>query len=172
MTGYFRIAVISRPHGIHGALKLNPLTDDLNRFLGLKFAYLERGSAYERVGIESVSVGGGNIIMTIEGVSDRTAAERLKNIYLCVDRAHAVTLKPGEFFYEELYGCLCFDTDGICYGELTDVIFTGANDVFEIIGEKKLLIPALKKLLTKVDTDNKRIILNADVLKEVGLFED
>ena len=64
-----------------------------------------------------------------------------------------------------------FDTDGICYGKLTDVLETGANDVYEI--EKgKLMVPALKKLISEVDTEQKRIVFHAEVLKEVGLFEN
>ena len=49
---------------------------------------------------------------------------------------------------------------------------TGANDVYVIKGTRTLLIPALKKLLADVDVANKRIVLHADVLQEVGLFED
>ena len=49
---------------------------------------------------------------------------------------------------------------------------TGANDVYVIKGEKTLMVPALKKLLNTVDVQAKSILLNADVLQEVGLFED
>ena len=41
-----------------------------------------------------------------------------------------------------------------------------------IEGERQLLVPALKKLLTLVDVAHKRIVLDAAVLEEVGLFAD
>lgn len=65
-----------------------------------------------------------------------------------------------------------FDSDGNDLGRLTDVLETGANDVYVIEGSRRLLIPALKKLLKSVDIANKRIILDSHTLSEVGLFED
>lgn len=43
---YLRIGLITRPHGVHGALKVQPLSEDLTRYKGLREAYLERGGAY------------------------------------------------------------------------------------------------------------------------------
>ena len=71
-----------------------------------------------------------------------------------------------------MYKRQVYDTNGAYYGKLTDVLETGANDVYVIQGEKQLMVPALRKLLKEVDMANKRIELYADVLAEVGLFED
>ena len=89
-----------------------------------------------------------------------------------VDREHAVKLPEGRYFVADMIGCEVYDTNGAYCGRLTDVLETGANDVYVIKGEKRLMIPALKKLLKEVDVANKRIELYADVLAEVGLFED
>ena len=53
---YLRIGLITRPHGVHGALKVQPLSEDLTRYKGLREAYLERGGAYEKVEVSDVSV--------------------------------------------------------------------------------------------------------------------
>ena len=71
----------------------------------------------------------------------------------------------------DLCGCETFDTDGNAYGKLTNVYETGANDVYEI-ADGKLMVPALKRVLAEVDTDGGKIVFDAAVLKEVGLFED
>ena len=82
-----------------------------------------------------------------------------------------------------MIGCEVYDTNGAYYGKLTDVLETGANDVYVIQGEKQLMVPALRKLLKEVDVANKRIaqacsLLSEtemsvqEVLAEVGLFED
>ena len=109
---------------------------------------------------------------SISGVTTREEAEKLRNVYLCVDRAHAAKLPPGRYFVVDLIGCRVSDTEGAEYGLLEDVLETGANDVYLIKGKRTLLVPALKKLLAEVDVENKRIVLHADVLREVGLFED
>ena len=64
------------------------------------------------------------------------------------------------------------DTEGNELGSVTDVIETGANDVYVIKGEKTLMLPALKRVVLSTDIENRQILLDAEVLKEVGLFED
>lgn len=169
---YLRVGLIVRPHGVHGAVKLLPLSDDLGRYASLKEAYLERNGGYTPVTVSGVGVREDAVYASISGVATREEAEKLRNTYLCVDRVHAAKLPPGRYFVVDLIDCRVSDTDGTEYGTLTDVLETGANDVYVIKGARTLLIPALKKLLAEVDVENKRIMLHADVLREVGLFED
>ena len=56
-------------------------------------------------------------------------------------------------------------------GRVTDVLETGSADVYEI-AHGRLLVPALKRVLREVDTAGGRIVFDAAVLREVGLFED
>ena len=169
---YLRVGLIVRPHGVHGAVKLLPLSDDLGRYASLKEAYLERNGQYEPVTVSGVGVREDAVYASISCCASREDAEKLRNVYLCVDRAHAAKLPPGRYFVVDLISCRVCDTEGAEYGTLTDVLETGANDVYVIKGERTLLIPALKKLLAEVDVESKRIVLHADVLREVGLFED
>ena len=55
MTEYLRIGFIARPHGIRGAVKLDPLTDDVARFQGLTEGYLELHGAYAPVRLSVLS---------------------------------------------------------------------------------------------------------------------
>lgn len=169
--GYYRIGEIARPHGVRGEVKINPTTDDAGRFRGMKEAYLELHGEYLPVQLCVSSVAEKAVIVKIEGYDTPEQAQLLRGKYLCVDRKHAVKLPEYTYFVADLIGCSVSDTDGREYGTLTDVLETGANDVYEI--EKgKLMVPALKKVLDTVDTEQKRIVLDAEVLKEVGLFED
>lgn len=172
MSGiYYRVGEIARQHGVHGEVKLNPTTDDAGRFRGMKEAYLELHGEYLPVQICVSSVSEKAVIVKIEGYDTPEQAQLLRGKYLCVDRQHAVKLPRDTYFVADLIGCEVTDTDGNTYGKLTDVLETGANDVYEI-EKDRLLVPALKKVLSSVDTDQKKIVLKADVLKEVGLFED
>ena len=77
-------------------------------------------------------------------------------------------------FVKDLIGCRVISTDGSELGIMDDVYETNANDVYVVKGEgtKRLSVPALKRLLAKVDIGNKLIVFDAAVLSEVGLFED
>ena len=95
---YLRIGLITRPHGVHGALKVQPLSENLTRYKGLREAYLERGGAYEKVEVSDVSVQPDAVYMNISVCRDRNTAETLRNHYISVDREHAVKLPEGRYF--------------------------------------------------------------------------
>lgn len=166
-----RVGQIVRAHGVHGDVKLILLTDDPARFRALKTAYLEQAGAYAPVDVENVRVQPDAVLLHIKGWDTVERAQTLKNAYLCVDRANAVRLKKDTYFVADLIGCETFDTNGNAYGKVTDVLETGANDVYEIDGGK-LLVPALRRVLHEVDVENARITFEADVLEEVGCFAD
>lgn len=170
-AAYYRIGVIVRTHGVHGAVKIDPLTDSSRRFRNLTEAYLEMHGEMRPVQLSVSSIAPDAVIVSIEGFDTPEAANALRGAYLCVDRAHRVKLPKDTYFVTDLIGCDTFDTDGNAYGKLTNVYETGANDVYEI-ANGKLMVPALKRVLSEVDTDGGRIVLDAAVLKEVGLFED
>ena len=171
MKPYLRIGCIVRPHGVRGALKIMPETDDLNRFRSLDQAYIEYPDRYEAVRITGVQLQSSNVIVQIESCNSADEALALKGRFLCVDRAHAVSLPDGAYFICDLIGCGVYDTDGKSYGKITDVYSTPANDVY-VIENGRLSVPALSKLISSVDLEKERIVLRADVLGEVGLFED
>ena len=168
----FRIAQILRPHGVRGEVKVYPLTEDISRFKKLREAFIERNGQYDPVVVGGSKNAAGAVVLRIEGVDTPEQAEKLRGSYLCVDREHAVKLPEGTYFVKDIIGCRVSSSDGAELGFVTDVLETNANDVYVIEGERKLLVPALKKLLASVDIGNKRIVLDKDVLGEVGLFED
>jgi len=176
MNEYLRIGVVLKPQGVKGELKVQPLTDDPHRFAALKEVYIEsKNGGHTPVGVASVSVREDAVYLTLTGVNDRNDAERLRNTYLCVDRSHAVKLPKGRYFVCDLIGCKVVDTNGCELGTLSDVLQTGAADVYAVRGaskDKNFMVPALKKLLHSVDVEAKCIILDAEVLPQVAVYED
>lgn len=169
---YYRIACIVRPHGVQGNVKLEPLTDNVNRFRGLQEAYLETDGKRTLVKLNGIGINPDAVTLHIEGVDTREEAEKLRGAYLCVDKTHAVRLPPDTYFVADLIGCTVTDTAGTAYGRITDVLETGANDVYVVEGGRSMMLPALKKVLHTVDVEQKRIVLNSEVVGEVALFAD
>lgn len=171
MTEYLRVGFIARPHGIRGAVKLDPLTDDVARFQGLREGYLELHGAYAPVRLSVLSKRPDAVVVHLEGYDTVEDTQQLRGGFLCVDRAHAAKLPEYTYFIADLIGLAVSDTEGKDYGHVTDVLSTGANDVYVIDGGK-LMVPALKKVIEQVDVQGGRMVLKADVLREVGLFAD
>ncbi len=171
-NAYLRVGHIVRAHGVHGDVKIIPLTDDPARFRTLKTAYLEsKAGAYAPVAVVNARFLPDAVLLHLDGCDTVEKAETLKNLYLCVTRDNAVKLRKDTYFIADLIGCETLDTNGKTYGKVTDVLQTGANDVYEI-EHGRLLVPALKKVLREVDVENGRIVFDAVVLEEVGCFAD
>lgn len=168
---YLRIGQIVRSHGVRGDVKLQSLTDDPARFLSLKQAFLERNGTYSPVSLSGIRLLNDGCVLRVSGCDTAEATAALRGVYLCVERQDAVVLPKDTYFIADLIGCQALDSEGVSYGRVTDVMTLPANDVYEIDGGK-LLVPALKRVLKEVDTENGRIVFDAEVLREVGLFAD
>ena len=164
---------IVRPQGIRGEVKVKHFTDDPYRFEDLETVYIKRGNTYEPIGVTSARVQKDDVYLTLEGIDDRNAAEKLRNVQLWVDRAHAVELSEDEVFIADILGAKAYDTKGNEIGVLKDVLTPGGVDVFVFDTPKgTLMMPALKTVLLTMDADEGRIVLDEAKLEEVALYED
>ncbi|MFZ5975904.1 MAG: ribosome maturation factor RimM [Bacillota bacterium] len=169
MEQFLVIGQVLRPHGVKGDVKVRVLSDVKDRFRGLRHIYMKLNDVYERRHIVSVLGEGDQTIVRLEGVSSRDAAEALRAQYIYVNREDAIPLQKDSYFICDLIGCAVADTEGDELGTLTDIMQSGAADVYVVQKDgRELLFPALKRLLVKVDIENRRIVVDAGVLKEVA----
>ena len=158
-------------HGLSGELKILPLTNDPKRFLTLDDCLITSDDEKERVPAhaQGARFSGDQVLLKLQGISDRTAAEQLKGRLLSVTREHAVALPPDTWFICDLLGCEVHDQDHGYLGQLKDVQTGPAQDVYVVAKakEKDLLFPARKTILKHVDLELRRI----DVELPAGLYE-
>lgn len=152
-----QVGVITTCHGVRGEVKVFPTTDDPARFKKLKKVLLDDGKQCREMEIMSVKFFKNLVILKFKGLDDRNAAEALKNARLLVTRSQAVRLKKDEYFIADLIGLKVVSEEGEELGTLTDVLQTGANDVYVVEKEqaKQLLIPAIKDCIRQVDLEEK-----------------
>lgn len=168
-----RVGYILKPQGIRGELKIQPLTDDVRRFEGLKEVYLETPEACEQKKLTVNRIEEQAVYAYLEGCHTRDTAETLRGTYLCVDREHAAKLPEGSWFVCDLEGMDVF-IDGVQTGRLTEVIATGGVDVYQVerADGRKFYFPALKRVLRQVDIEKNRMDLDGRALSEVAVDED
>ena len=170
---YLLLGEIVRPQGIRGEVKVRHYTDDPERFFERETVYRKNGESYEAMVITGARVQKDDVYLTIQGVNDRNEAEKLRNVQLWVDRAHAVELSEDEVFIADILGARAFDTKGTELGTLKEVLTPGGVDVFVFKTPKgTLMVPALKDVLLEMNADEGKIILDENRLEEVGLYED
>lgn len=162
MEQFITIGEIINTHGVHGELKILPMTDDLKRFRKLKKVYIDG----EEKMISWCKLQADKAILKIEGIDTMNDAIKYKTKLLKVSREDAVKLPEGRYYEADIIDCTVEDENGAYLGKINEIIHTGSNDVYWIKGEKELLIPALKSVVTKMDVENRKIII-----KPVGQWQ-
>lgn len=159
MLEYLIIGQLVNTHGVKGELKATALTDDPQRFLKLKWVYIDKNGTLEKHNILSVKFFKQFVILKFDGIDTMEAAEKLKGMYLKIDRANAVKLPKDSFFITDIIGLQVYDENNALLGKLTHVLQTGSNDVYVVKDTegKEILIPALKSVVKEVSIENKRI---------------
>ena len=169
MEQLFKIGLIVKPQGIKGELKVQPLTDDINRFKNLKEVLIDDKNY--RVG--SAKIGGNTVFLSLFGINDRNTAETFRGKFLCVKRENAVALEEGRYFISDIIGCKVITDENVCVGEIVDV-FSSRTDVLTVKCENGRIMrfPFLKDLVKSVDVLGKEFIVFAKRLSEVSCYED
>lgn len=169
MNDMLRVGVIANTHGIHGEIKVFPTTDDMKRFKKLKNVILDTGKENLTLEIETVKFFKQMVILKFKEFNNINEIEKYKGKDLLVTRENAVHLENDEYFIFDIIGALVVTEEGEEIGELTEVLQTGANDVYVINSNngKELLVPVIRDCVLDVDTQNKKVVIRV----MPGLFD-
>ena len=132
MDELLQVGIISQTHGIRGEVKVFPTTDDVKRFKKLKETILDTGKEKITLEIESVKFFKQFAILKFKGIDNINEIERYKGKSLYVTRENAVRLRRNEYFIADLIDIEVYEENEQLLGTLTNVIETGANDVWHI----------------------------------------
>jgi len=173
MQDYLLIGEITKPQGVQGELKLRPITCDPWRFEDMDYAYIKEGDTYRKVEIKVRKVNEDAVYLRMEGILTRNDAEEVRGTMLYIDREHAVELDEDSTFICDLMGLKGVLTDGSEIGKIIDVMQPGGNDVYVFKGKKgEVLVPALKSVVVKVDLAEGVMLLDADRMAEVAVYDE
>ena len=157
MEDHFRIGVITKPHGVLGEMKVYPVTDDIKRFKGMKEILMgpPEGKSGEKrtIEVEGVRFQNNMVLLKLSGIDSPEEARKLSQFQLYVRREDAIPLSPGEYYVADLIGLKVLSEKGDELGTLSDVLFTAANDVYVVKGEREILIPAVKEYVLSIDLE-------------------
>lgn len=162
MEQTLRVGVISSTHGLNGEVKVFPTTDDVKRFQKLKTVILDTGREPVTLHVEGVKFFKNMVILKFQEFNDINEVEKYKGKDLLIPRDQAVTLKPNENFISDLIGLNVVTDEGKAFGVLTDVLLTGANDVYVIEDPngKEYLFPAIPQCVLDVNLESKTVTVH------------
>ncbi len=155
------IGKITKPHGIKGAFKIYPLTDDPDRFAKLSNVVLV-GPGGERRSCSIISVQRQNRMVILRCREMGLPVEIAPFIggTIEIPEEEAINLPEGSYFQHDLVGMAVTLENGESLGEIREIWNAGKNDLLVIRNkDREILIPAVESMIVKVDMKNRRITI-------------
>lgn len=148
---YLEAGRIVGTHGVRGELRVEPWCDGAAFLQQFHTLYWQQDKLPVRV--LRARAHKSLLLLQLQGVDTLEQADALRGRVLCFRRADA-HIPPGHWFQADIIGLRVLDAaSGRCYGTVSAVYPTGANDVYEVRDEqgKTYLLPAIKQVLHRVD---------------------
>jgi 16S rRNA processing protein RimM len=158
--GYLAVGRIVGVHGIRGELKVEPYTDFPERFA--PGVVLALGPTLEEVVVAAGRPHKGHYLLAFDEIRDRNAADELRGLWLFVDEAEAVELDDDTFWVHDILGLDVVTDEGAALGVVSDVLFTGANEVYVVSTPEggEVLLPAIDDVILKIDLAERRMTVH------------
>ncbi len=153
------VGKLAKAFGVRGELIVTPMTDAPERFRRLRQLFV--GSDEETAAETAVAwarVEHRGIRLKLQGVDDRTAAERLVGSLLFVDAHHRIRLPKGRYFIHDIVGLTVVDETRGVVGTVQDVLKYPAHDVYVVaFHDREYMIPAVKEFIRDIDLSSRRL---------------
>ena len=150
------IGRVSSAHGVRGDIKVQPLTDFPERFDPGKTFWLD-GSKHV---IERSRWQQGLAVIKVDGIETREAVAAIRGHELQIPEPEALAEDAGVYYQHDIIGLKVQSVDGEALGKVTDVLSTGANDVYVVRGQRgEVLLPAVDDVVHEIDVPGGRMVV-------------
>ncbi|MCB0100131.1 MAG: ribosome maturation factor RimM [Caldilineaceae bacterium] len=155
--GYLAIGRITAPHSLQGEVRVELHTDFPERFAEGINVYV--GNGLTEMVVEAARPHKQMMLVKLSGITNRTVAETLRGQWIFVHEADAVALEEDTFWVHDIIGMTVQTEAGEKLGVVSDIIFTGANDVYVVQGTddegnpREVLLPAIADVVQHVDPE-------------------
>jgi 16S rRNA processing protein RimM len=158
----FLVGKVVGVHGLKGELKIKPASN--NPALALSIEDVEvrpfKGTSF-KAKVQSIELEKRMLFLTLQGVDDRTAAERLVHSSIFTPRSQLEELEEDEWWSKDLIGLDAYTTDGELIGTICDIV--GESGEFleirknDASAEDTVLVPFVKPLVPVVSISKRRV---------------
>lgn len=157
--GYIAIGHIDTAFGVRGEVKVTLATDFPERYRTLETVYV--GSEARPMRLLGSRPHQGGMLVHLEGIDDRDAAQSLQGQWLQVPLVDLITLEEGEHYMFELIGMSVRTTDGRELGVVEEMLSTDANEILVVHGDSgEILIPYINDVIAQEDLFKGEIVVH------------
>jgi 16S rRNA processing protein RimM len=162
---FLAVGKLRRSHGIGGEILMDVLTDFPQRLRVGKTVFL--GDEHAPYEISNVRSQDRALLMSFVGINDSDEASLLRNKIVYIQADSLPILPEGEYYHHQLLGMAVLDENHTPLGFLTDILETGANDVYVVTDPdgKETLLPAIESVILEIDLQRREMrVKNLDWL--------
>ena len=151
MTKRIQVGSFGNAHGVRGQVCLRSFTENPRDILN--YTDLTDESGTRRFAIKFNGVKGNELIVTVEGITDRNAAELLKKTAVYAPETLLPPKEENTWYKSELIGLHGITPERVIYGKLIAIHNFGAGDIaeFELTDGRNEMLPFKKEFIGKVD---------------------
>ena len=153
------IGKIHRAHGFRGDVILDPMTDFPERIRKGRVVYA--GADHRKLTVARVRAKAPYLLVGFSELQDETEASELRNQFVYVKISELPKLPEGEYYFHELIGLEAVDPQGVHVGTLSEILETGANDVYVIKKDdgSEELVPDVPQFILNISLEEKKITI-------------
>lgn len=164
MEKWFNVGKIVNTHGIRGEVRVISRTDfpeERYKIGNTLYLFMPKSKEPLELTVKSHRKHKNFDLLTFEGYDNVNQVEEMRDGILKVPESQRGTLEEGEYYFQDIIGCLVATIDGKEIGKVTEILTPGANDVWVVKGGngKELLIPYIEDVVKKVDVKEKVILI-------------
>jgi 16S rRNA processing protein RimM len=112
--------------------------------------------------IEHVLFRNPHVHVKLQGVDDRTEAEKFAGQYIFIERRDVARPPKGSWFVDDIVGCRVVTEEDIDVGVVEEVLKPGGSDLWVVRGATASnIVPAVPEFIREVDLKRKRIVIHA-----------
>ncbi len=158
---YITVGKILNTQGRAGAVRVLPLSEYPERFKVNSRVYVSLRGARKLMTVENSAPHQKYVIIKFKEIPDMNAAEEIKGGILEITRADLFPLPESAFYIFDIIGLTVSDKTRGRLGKITEILQTGANDVYVVeTGARPLLIPALKQVVKEIDLPGRSMVVD------------
>ena len=148
---YLTVGFLRRPHGLQGEINMDLHTDFPERMKSGRKLFV--GEQHQPVIIASVRPHQSGLLVKFKGIETPEDAGLFRNQWVYIQAKDASPLPDGQLYRHELIGFKVVDESDNALGELTDILETGANDVYVVKDQegREILLPAIPSVILELD---------------------
>jgi len=155
------VGQIVSAHALRGAVRVRPYQPPAPSLRAGRTVVLDVAGTRREATIRSAAPHArGLVLVELDGVATREAAEALRGARILVRSADLPEVAADEFYWHEVRGFRVETTDGITLGEVAETLATGLNDVWSVRdGTREHLIPVIADVVETIDRAARRIVI-------------